>query len=55
MGLAVASRYALAAGIITGPTMAQPHPLRFFGAAGTYATGLALCVAAVLGALPLGG
>lgn len=48
MGLAVASRYALAAGIITGPTMAQPHPLRFFGATGTYATGLGLSIAALL-------
>ena len=48
MGLAVASRYALAIGIVSGPTMAQPHPLRFFGAAGTYATGLGLSVAALL-------
>ena len=48
MGLAVASRYALAAGILVGPTMAEPHPLRFAGAAGTYATGLALSAAALL-------
>lgn len=48
MGLAVASRYALAAGILVGQTMAEPHPLRFIGAAGTYATGLALSIAALL-------
>jgi len=48
MGLAVASRYLFAAGIVLGPTMAEPHPLRFVGAAGTYATGLALSVAALL-------
>lgn len=48
MALAVASRYALAAGILFGPTMAEPHPLRFVGATGTYATGLALCVAALM-------
>jgi uncharacterized membrane protein YecN with MAPEG domain len=48
MGLAVASRYALAIGIIVGPTMEQPHPLRAIGATGTYATGLALCVAALI-------
>lgn len=48
MALAVASRYALAIGIIVGPTMEQPHPLRAIGATGTYATGLALCVAALI-------
>jgi uncharacterized membrane protein YecN with MAPEG domain len=48
MGLAVASRYALAIGILICPTMEQPHPLRAIGATGTYATGLALCVAALM-------
>jgi hypothetical protein len=48
MGLAVASRYALAIGILASPTMEQPHPLRVLGATGTYATGLALCAAALL-------
>lgn len=48
MALAVASRYALAIGIIICPTMEQPHPLRAIGATGTYATGLALCVAALI-------
>lgn len=48
MGLAVLCRYTLAVGILVCPTMAEPHPLRFVGAAGTYATGLALCVAALI-------
>lgn len=48
MGLAVLSRYMLAIGILASPTMARPHPLRFAGAAGTYATGLALSLAALL-------
>jgi len=48
MGLAVLSRYLLAIGILVCPTMDRPHPLRFVGATGTYATGLALCVAALL-------
>jgi uncharacterized membrane protein YecN with MAPEG domain len=48
MGLAVASRYALAIGILTCPTMAEPYALRAIGATGTYATGLALCVAALI-------
>jgi uncharacterized membrane protein YecN with MAPEG domain len=48
MALAVACRYMLAIGIIVGPTMEQPHPLRAIGATGTYATGLALCVAALI-------
>ena len=51
MGLAVVSRYALAFGILSGPTMEQPHPLRAIGATGTYATGLALSVAAILSTL----
>jgi hypothetical protein len=48
MGLAVACRYSLVLGILTCRTMNEPHPLRFAGAAGTYATGLALCVAALI-------
>ena len=47
MGLAVACRYAFAVGVLTCRTMTAPHPIRFVGAAGTYATGLALCVAAL--------
>lgn len=40
---ATASRYALAAGILLGPTLEKPHPLRFLGALGTYLFGLTLC------------
>ena len=46
MGIVTASRYLHAAGLIFCPTLAQPHPLRFIGAIGTYLGGLALCVAA---------
>jgi uncharacterized membrane protein YecN with MAPEG domain len=45
MGIAVASRYLIAIGMIVGPTLAKPHPLRAIGAVGTYLTGIALCVA----------
>jgi hypothetical protein len=48
MGLATASRYLLAAGMLLSPTLAKPHPLRFVGALGTYLTGLALSVALFL-------
>lgn len=48
MGLAVVSRYALVAGILISPTLEKAHPLRFAGALGTYLTGLALSIAAVL-------
>lgn len=48
MGLAVASRYTIAAGILLSPTLAKPHPLRFAGALGTYITGVALSIAALL-------
>jgi len=48
MGLAVASRYTIAAGILLSPTLAKPHPLRFAGALGTYVTGVALSIAALL-------
>lgn len=46
MWIAVVSRYLHAAGMIFCATLAQPHPLRFGGALGTYLAGLALCVAA---------
>ncbi len=48
MGVAVTSRYAIAAGILLSPTLAKPHPLRFAGAIGTYITGIALSIAALL-------
>ncbi len=46
MGIAVVSRYLLAAGMVASATLAKPHPLRFVGALGTYATGIALCILA---------
>ena len=49
MGLATASRYLIAIGLIVGPTLAKPQPLRFVGAVGTYVTGIVLCVALLLG------
>ncbi len=49
MGVATASRYLIAAGLILSPTLEQPHPLRFVGAIGTYLSGFALCVALLLG------
>jgi uncharacterized membrane protein YecN with MAPEG domain len=45
MGIVTASRYLHAAGMIVSPTLAQPHPLRFVGALGTYLGGLVLCFA----------
>jgi uncharacterized protein len=48
MGLAVASRYAIVAGILLSPTLAKAQPLRFAGALGTYITGVALSIAAIL-------
>jgi len=44
MGLAVLSRYSIAAGLVLSPTLEKPHPLRFAGALGTYVFGLALSV-----------
>ena len=38
-------RILIAVGMISSPTMANAHPLRFVGAVGTYITGLLLCVA----------
>jgi hypothetical protein len=43
-----ACRYLLVAGILMSPTLAKPNPLRFIGALGTYAGGIALCVAALI-------
>jgi len=45
MGLATASRYLIAIGLVLSPTLEKPHPLRFVGALGTYLTGFALCAA----------
>lgn len=47
IGVVTAARYLHAAGMVLSPTLARPHPLRFAGAALTYAGGLALCAAAV--------
>jgi uncharacterized membrane protein YecN with MAPEG domain len=41
-------RYLHAAGMLLSPTLDRPQPLRFVGALGTYLTGLALVVAAVI-------
>ena len=48
MWFATANRYSLALGLILSPTLEKPHPLRFVGALGTYLSGTALCVAALL-------
>jgi uncharacterized protein len=48
MWLAVASRYSIALGILLSSTLDKPQPLRFIGATGTYLTGIALSVAALL-------
>ena len=45
MGIATASRYSIAVGLILSPTLERPHPLRFAGALGTYLAGFALCAA----------
>lgn len=42
MVLAVLSRYVHALGMLVGPTLAQPYPLRFAGALGTYLFGFIL-------------
>ena len=46
MWIATLSRYLHAAGVISSPTLAQPHPLRFIGALLTYVCGLILSVMA---------
>ena len=40
---ATVCRFALVLGLVVFPTMAKANPLRFIGALGTYATGIALC------------
>ncbi|HVN86711.1 MAG TPA: MAPEG family protein [Candidatus Binatia bacterium] len=47
-GAATFFRYCHAAGMILCSTLAQPYPLRFVGALGTYVAGLALVIAALL-------
>lgn len=48
MGIAVASRYLIVAGLLMSSTLDKPNPARFIGALGTYFSGLALVAAAVL-------
>ena len=48
MIVAVVSRYLIAMGMIAGPTLAKPQPLRFVGALGTYLSGILLCVGAFM-------
>jgi hypothetical protein len=45
---ATASRVLHAAGMILSPSLAKPQPLRFVGALGTYMTGLALAIEAMI-------
>ena len=51
MGIAVACRYLIAAGILMSSSLDKPHPLRFIGALGTYLSGFALCIAVLLTAM----
>jgi hypothetical protein len=44
-------RYLLVAGILFPRTLAEPNPMRFVGALGTYVSGLGLCIALFLQAL----
>jgi len=48
MWIVTLCRYLIVVGILTSPTLAKPHPLRFIGALGTYIGGVVLCVAAYL-------
>jgi len=48
MIIAAASRYLTAIGFLACATLEKPHILKAIGALGTYAGGIALCVAAVL-------
>jgi uncharacterized membrane protein YecN with MAPEG domain len=41
-------RYLIVVGLLAGATMDKPHPLRFVGALGTYAGGVALSIAAAM-------
>ncbi len=47
MGLATAARYLHALGMLASRSLERAHPLRLIGAAGTYAAGFALCLAAL--------
>ncbi|WP_081076970.1 MAPEG family protein [Burkholderia cepacia] len=42
---ATACRCLLVIGLLAWPTMANPNPVRFIGALGTYLCGAALCIA----------
>ncbi len=44
-----ACRVLIVAGLVFGPSMDRPQPLRFIGALGTYVGGAALCVALLAG------
>ncbi len=48
IGIVTLSRYLLVIGILVGPTLAAPHPLRFLGALGTYVGGLALSISVLM-------
>jgi hypothetical protein len=50
MVAATACRVLVVIGIVAWPTMAKPNPARFVGALGTYAAGIALCLAMLRGA-----
>jgi hypothetical protein len=50
MVIVTACRYLIVLGILLSPTLDRPQPLRFVGALGTYLGGLALSVAALIGA-----
>lgn len=49
MWIATGGRYLIATGLIVGPTLDKPHPLRFVGALATYVAGTALAIAVLLG------
>jgi uncharacterized membrane protein YecN with MAPEG domain len=51
MILATFFRYLFVVGIIAPKSMAQPNPMRFLGALGTYLAGFGLCAAVILQAL----
>ncbi|MFT9639883.1 MAPEG family protein, partial [Alcaligenes phenolicus] len=42
---ATACRCLIVIGLLAWPTMANPNPVRFVGALGTYLCGAALCIA----------
>lgn len=51
MVLATFFRYLLVAGIVLPKSLANPNPMRFIGALGTYLSGFGLCVALLLQAI----